>query len=330
MGFDELIQHDLSEMTTGIGNGLTGGNGSPVGIADGGVGNAEIDNSAAFQFNGDLKLGQVNNTDYLIRQRDTKALELEARSSSADVLFDITTADKDGTDFLEFSLFAEGERAATDASRLVIRYDQLDEVFQFSNFTAGSGTAYPIKINSGDQDQIVARTDGNVAMNNGLLVGSTGAATNALGVSGGAVVGSGFAGSNTAPTNGLLVEGNLAVGRTDANSLIHAFSKSSGEYILAEAAGANGKAGLRVKNGEGQWALTIEGNEDFALRDVGQAAEALRVDRSQRTILKNGTTNPGTSSAPILQFGSNGAGLFIDSNGDLVAVDDSGNTSVLT
>ena len=42
------------------------------------------------------------------------------------------------------------------------------------------------------------------------------------------------------------------------------------------------------------------------------------------------TRDTGTSSSPILEIGNSGAGLYVDSNGDVYAVDEAGNTNNLT
>jgi len=237
MGFDELVQHDLSEMTTGIGNGLTGGNGSPVGIADGGVGNAEIDNSAAFQFNGDLTLGQAT-TNYVLQQGPfSGSLEVRAQSDN-NVRFSLRDAKNDGSNTITYSISPNGNAGTTDFQVGEFVHNAGGNRYSIRTRSGGTKTARPIHLRPNQTTAFVARTDGNVAMNNRLLVGSTGAATNALGVSGGAVVGSGYAGSNTAPTNGALFEGGVGFGTTSVSGAAtfgeNAYVGSGNEFIVGD------------------------------------------------------------------------------------------------
>lgn len=334
MGFDELVQHDLSEMTDGIGNGLTGGNGSPVGIAGGGVGNSELDNSDAFTFNGDLTLAQ-GSQDYTLKARSGIA-SFQGESSNSFAGVEIITGDADGTENAEFTIWGLKQNGLTDRERVRLRYNSAFLRGEVQTEAGGTGSEFPLHVFvAGNANQFVARTDGNVAMANNLLVGSTGAATNALGVSGGAVVGSGYAGSNTAPTDGLLVEGNLGVQTTNPLNTIHARdgagdqlrlggSDSEGRLVLGTFVGGNG-AGRSILNavdgtGGGRPEINIQ---------VGSSTH-LKIDDAGRTIVQPTTTKPGSSSDAIFRIGSSGAGLYVDSNEDIVARDGNGNTTVLT
>jgi len=370
MGFDELVQHDLSEMTTGIGNGLTGGNGSPVGIADGGVGNAEIDNSAAFQFNGDLTLGQAT-TNYVLQQGPfSGSLEVRAQSDN-NVRFSLRDAKNDGSNTITYSISPNGNAGTTDFQVGEFVHNAGGNRYSIRTRSGGTKTARPIHLRPNQTTAFVARTDGNVAMNNRLLVGNTGAATSALNVSGGAVVGSGFAGSNTAPTDGLLVEGLMKVKDLSApgnyENVISGKNAFNESLFLSRGSTGSGVTvlafGDRTPDKYGE--ISFRGDiSPFRAKAIVNSTDVLVLEGSGDVIAGNGTigaditindlntnfafhastagvlsegasqigtgSGPGSSSSPILALGASGAGLFVDSNGDIVAQDESGNTTVLT
>jgi len=79
--------------------------------------------------------------------------------------------------------------------------------------------------------------------------------------------------------------------------------------------------------GGGAW-LREETGSPLRLGTGG--SEFLRGDASQNTLLQSQTSQPGDASAPVLQMGDSGAGFFINSSGEIVAVDEAGNTTVLS
>jgi len=74
--------------------------------------------------------------------------------------------------------------------------------------------------------------------------------------------------------------------------------------------------------------LRLSSKNDILFRTRG--SESARLKDNDVLNIGTTTTQPGTSTTPILQMGTNGAGFFINSSGEIVAVDEAGNTTVIS
>lgn len=142
--------------------------------------------------------------------------------------------------------------------------------------------------------------------------------------SGGKIVARGGSGSGVSETGSsvLIVDGDGA-STVDINA-------PSGSTVGFKLNNGTTNAGLVQHTGGALEVGTFADSSDDLKLYVGAGTEALLLDRNRRVTLSSNTSQPGTANSPILQMGNGGAGFYIDSSGEIVAVDEAGNTTQIT
>jgi len=97
--------------------------------------------------------------------------------------------------------------------------------------------------------------------------------------------------------------------------------------IVDRAANAYVQFGDQDNNNPGR---VLYDNSTDSLQLLANSSEGLRIDSGQNVIVKSQVTQPGTSTAPALQIGDSGAGFYVNSSGEVVVVDEAGNTTIIS
>lgn len=122
-------------------------------------------------------------------------------------------------------------------------------------------------------------------------------AANKLDVNGNAAFGS-YAGT-AAPTNGMIISGNVGIGTTSPDKLLHLVKSGNNQLLKLEATGSNDSISMGMKNATQAWAFYLAsdftGNADNALtirNDTGSPSDKLVIQTDGNVGIN--TTNPGT------------------------------------
>jgi hypothetical protein len=80
---------------------------------------------------------------------------------------------------------------------------------------------------------------------------------------------------------------------------------------------------------------TLDGPEILPITETDEGAtEGITVSQLASGLpsitVDGSTTHPGTSGSPSVEIGDSGAGFFINSSGEIVAVDEAGNTTTIS
>lgn len=144
----------IAELNTSIEVIDTGTDGHAVVTVDGVVNTTFDDDTMTFSF---------GTQDYEWGTRSSVVLTLKGKSAATSVDFELSAADKDGTDFVEIALFGLGEGGDANTERVTFRYNPSDVEFGMLSTASGSGTVRPLVFETGANDnQLSLNIDGTV------------------------------------------------------------------------------------------------------------------------------------------------------------------------
>lgn len=212
-------------------------------------GTGRVTHGAATTLTGDVTLQQASQ-DVLLQGR-SQHLSLSSQSTGAAFQFQLETADKDGTDFVGYQVFATGNFGATDQERFDFLYDPNGPNYIIQTSAAGTGTHHPIKLQSGSNtDQLVLATDGTV------LFGTSTSQPEDVVIDGTGSAGLGLNGTNLGDNSDLVFR--------EAGNLRYQFGYDTGNTRFKIATGDSDGGGttadvIRIPDGQ----LTVDGNATF-------------------------------------------------------------------
>ena len=110
----------------------------------------------------------------------------------------------------------------------------------------------PFRFFTGGAERVRILSSGNVGI-------GTDTPQNKLDVEGGMVVGATYSGTNTAPTNGMLVQGNVGIGKTSADTVLHLYENNSSTtpQLKIEQDGTGDAALQLIVTGGQQWNMRL-------------------------------------------------------------------------
>ncbi|KKK97567.1 hypothetical protein LCGC14_2651460, partial [marine sediment metagenome] len=100
---------------------------------------------------------------------DNSGIVFESQTSGVQSWLNMMTKDGDGTDNLQFRMFAKGTTASiTDSEYFRIFYNTTGPKFQIESLNSGDGTVRPLHISTGtNTNQVILNIDGSVAFDEG-------------------------------------------------------------------------------------------------------------------------------------------------------------------
>jgi trimeric autotransporter adhesin len=233
----------------------------------------------------DLRVNNSISTDaptqtYSLTSRTTadSSLLLKSSGSNTDFKFEIVTEDQDGTDNIDFSIYAKGGSQLTNYERMSMSYSNIDSKFRIGTANKGTGSIRDLIIYTGSNSTqlVLNNSDGSISM--GSTVTSVSSTTGALKISGGLGISTTVDASSSTVGGALTVGGGAAIsgklfvgGITTISNTTASTSFSSGSVVISGGLGVatniytGGKLQIKVADTNAFSVLTSGSSNIFSV-----------------------------------------------------------------